>query len=128
MLFFFVLVSKALDSIIHFKITPHLSNSQLGFLENHPCLKQSLSSFFVITRATKSKPSCDIAFLNFKKAFDSLSRSELFYTLWLLGITGSLCCWFNAYLTDCTQSHLVSIKGSLFDPLQVHSGIHRAAF
>ena len=62
LIFFFALVSKALESIIHFEITPHLSNSQLGFLKSHPCLKHSLS------------------------------RSELLYTLWLLGITGPICC------------------------------------
>ena len=43
------------------------------------------------------KSHVDMIFLDFKKAFDSISHNELLVKLWHFGITGDLWYWFKAY-------------------------------
>ena len=51
----------------------------------------------------------DMAFLDFKKAFDSVLHDELLYKLWRMSITGSLWKWFRAYLSN--RWHYVDYEG-----------------
>ena len=111
------------DKIIDF-IYPQLSHSQFGFLRNRSCLTQLLSSFSSIYDAVEEKASCDVVFLDFRNAFDSIPHSELLFKLWQMGTTGPLWCWFQSYLSG--RSHLVSIEDSLSDPLHVYSRQCRA--
>ncbi len=41
---------------------------------------------------------CDIVYLDFRKAFDSVPHKELLFNLWLMCITGDLWFWFKSYL------------------------------
>ena len=118
-------LSKVLESIIYDKIAdfiyPLLSANQFGFLPNRSCLSQLLSSFSIIVRSIENKDLCDVVYLDFKKAFDSIPHPELLYKLWCHGITGPLWQWFQAYLSK--RSHLVSIEGCSSELLPVRSGV-----
>ena len=63
----------------------------------------------------------DAIYLDFRKAFDSVSHNELLYKLWHFGITGSLWMWFKGYLTSRHQ--FVKIGHSASGVLPVISGV-----
>ena len=119
------IVSKVLEQIIYDKIIdfihPLLSQHQFGFLKNRSCLTQLLLSFSYIVSSLESKSPCDIIYLDFRKAFDTIPHSELLFKLWSLGITGPLWSWFQAYLSN--RSHLVSVHGCSSKSLPVRSGV-----
>ena len=119
------ILSKVLESIIFSKIIPlvkpKLSLCQYGFLQQRSCLTQLLSSYAKIYETLDKKLPTDIIFLDFKKAFDSVSHSELLYKLWRLGITGPLWLWFKDYLSD--RKHFTYVDGASSDMLPVTSGV-----
>ena len=62
-----------------------------------------------------------MAYLDFRKAFDSVAHNELLYKLWHFGITDSLWKWIRAYLTDRLQ--YVRVGQSFSGTLPVISGV-----
>jgi len=60
-------------------------------------------------------------FLDFKKAFDSVSHNVLLIKLWRLGIMGNLWLWFREYLTQ--QLHYVQTDQTPSSLLPVKSGV-----
>ena len=64
---------------------------------------------------------CDIIYLDFKKAFDSVPHQELLMKLWKAGIVGSLWKWFREYLANRYQQ--VSINNCKSSTLPVVSGL-----
>ena len=79
------ILSKVLESIVYSKIIdfirPQISNFQFGFLSNRSCLTQLLSSFSYIFSSIESKHPCDVVFLDFVKAFDTIPHQELLFKL-----------------------------------------------
>ena len=67
------------------------------------------------------KNPCDVVFLDFRKAFDTIPHPELLYKLWTHGITGPLWRWFQSYLSN--RTHFVSVEGSSSSILPVRSGV-----
>ena len=63
----------------------------------------------------------DVAYLDLKKAFDSVDHNILLSKLQSMGITGQLLAWLEAYLADRQQ--LVSIHEKLSGLLPVTSGV-----
>ena len=63
----------------------------------------------------------DTIYLDFTKAFNSVSHNELLLKLWSIGITGNLWRWFECYLTNRIQR--VSVNNFLSTPLPVISGV-----
>ena len=114
-----------LESIIYEKIIPFLrpliSDTQFGFMSNRSCLTNLLSTHYLINKAIDEKKSCDLVFLDFQKAFDSVAHNELLYKLWRIGITGNLWMWFREYLSN--RRHQVQIGDQTSDPLPVISGV-----
>ena len=119
------ILSKVLESIVYSKIIdfirPQISNFQFGFLSNRSCLTQLLSSFSYIFSSIESKHPCDVVFLDFVKAFDTIPHQELLFKLWAHGITGPLWHWFKAYLNN--RQHYVSVEGESSHVLPVKSGV-----
>ena len=81
----------------------------------------SNSSPFSTACMNLSKPQSDVIYLDFRKAFDSVSHNELLFKLRCLGIRGNLWCWFKAYLSDRMQC--VAINGHTSGLLPVLSGV-----
>lgn len=118
-------LSKVLETIVYTKVIsfiyPQLNKCQFGFLENRSCLSQLLSSFSHIYNAIDKKNACDVIYLDFKKAFDSVPHNELLFKLWRMGITGPLWSWFKAYLKG--RSHFVNLDSVSSSELPVISGV-----
>ena len=60
-------------------------------------------------------------FLDFAKAFDSVSHTLLVYKLQMFGFSGSLLAWFDSYLTNRRQR--VVVEGCHSEWLPVTSGV-----
>ena len=120
-------MSKVLESIIYAKVIPfiypQLNECQFGFLQNRSCLTQLLSSFSQIYDSLENKNHCDVIYLDFKKAFDSVPHNELLFKLWHVGITGPLWLWFKNYLTSRSHFVLLDFVSSDVHVLPVLSGV-----
>ena len=118
-------VSKVLERLIFNHVSdhifPHLSDKQFGFIPNRSCLQQLLSTFSIIYKNYSSHNQTDIIFLDFCKAFDTISHHLLLHKLQNFGITGNLFNWFCSYLSCRSQS--VAIDGTFSSKLPVTSGV-----
>ena len=120
-------VSKVLELIIfnHISefIVSNISVCQFGFVRHRSSVQQLLLSINSILDYLDGtiKSHVDMIFLDFRKAFDSVSHNELLVKLWHFGITGDLWYWFRAYLTDRNQ--YVSINNYHSSLLPVISGV-----
>ena len=118
-------ISKVLERIVFAHIIDFVSNSispmQFGFLQNHSTLQQLLVFLRDIYNSFTHNTPTDVLYLDFKKAFDSVSHNELLFKLWRFGITGNLWKWFKAYLSHRHQC--VSLNNSTSNTLPVISGV-----
>ena len=84
-------VSKLLEKLIYDKIIHFVSasiySSQFGFRPNHSTTQQLLIFLNSIQDSLNSNSQADVIYLDFKKAFDSVSHNELLTKLWTFGIT-----------------------------------------
>ena len=123
------IVSKVLEHLIFIKISKFITTNnifyhhQFGFRQHHSTTQQLLIFLSDILSALNncSCSQCDIIYLDFKKAFDSVPHQELLLKLWKTGIVGSLWKWFREYLTNRYQH--VSINNSKSSTLPVVSGV-----
>ena len=119
------ILSKILETIVYDKIIdfilPQISSQQFGFLRKRSCVNQLLSFYTQIFSSVDRKNPCDVIFLDFRKAFDTIPHPELLYKLWTHGITGPLWRWFQSYLSN--RTHFVSVEGSSSSVLPVRSGV-----
>ena len=106
-------ISKVLERIIYNHvlgfISCSISPSQFGFLRNRSTAQQLLTFLNCVHESLQAKTQSDVIYLDFGKAFDSISHNELLFKLWCLGIRGNLWCWSKAYLSDRMQC--VAING-----------------
>ena len=117
--------STILETIIFQKIIdfvrPQLSPHQFGFLSNHSCLTNLLTTYTAISKSLDNGHTTDVVYLDFAKAFDTLPHTKLLYKLWRIGITGPLWLWFRGYLED--RQHFVQINDTQSSRLPVLSGV-----
>ena len=118
-------LSKVLERLIFDRVyeyvLPSLSVSQFGFMQNRSSLQQLLTVLQMIYANLHDKVQTDIIYLDFAKAFDSISHSKLLIKLWRVGITGRIWQWFKCYLSG--RSQFVSIDGILSSSRPVTSGV-----
>ena len=69
----------------------------------------------------EKKEPVDVAYLDFRKAFDSVPHQRLIQKLNDLGVRGPLLRWIEAFLTGRTQQ--VAVNGKQSNPTPVRSGI-----
>ena len=101
-----------------------LCHHQFGFRQHHSMTQQLL---IFPNNALNNCPKCDLIYLNFKRAFDSVPQLELLLKLWKVGVVGSLWRWFCEYLSNryqqvCINSSTLPVisgvpQGSLLGPL-----------
>ena len=119
------IISKVLERLIYDKIilhiTPQLSNSQFGFLRGKSCLHQLLLFIDQILHNDANKLQSDVLYLDFRKAFDSVSHSILLEKLWKMGLRDTLWIWFKSYLTN--RSQVVRVNQAISSQLPVLSGV-----
>ncbi|XP_047138188.1 uncharacterized protein LOC124814464 [Hydra vulgaris] len=104
---------KVMESIIdnslkrYLQLNNFISIYQFGFLKRRSTCTQMLASFNEWTSAVNKKKEVDIIYIDFKKAFDSVSHSKLVCKMNCYGIKYELLNWITNFLTD--QSECVCI-------------------
>ena len=98
-----------------------ISKHQHGFIKKHSTCTNLLESLNDWTLSLSNHESVVIGYIDFARAFDSISHPKLFIKLQGYGIKGNLLFWIQAFLTNRTQS--VRIGSSLSKSCPVISGI-----
>ena len=81
-----------------------ISRHQHGFLAKRSTCTQLLESFQDWALALKSRSDIDVAYIDFAKAFDSVSHQKLLHKLSSYGIRFKLLAWIKSYLEARFQS------------------------
>ena len=119
--------SKVLESLVrdalleHFAMTGLLTDCQHGFRPGRSCATQLLCTPEDWTRLMEEGEPVDVAYLDFRRAFDSVPHLRLLQKLHDMGIRGRLLEWLRSFLTNRKQR--VIHNGSASDWTPVGSGI-----
>ncbi len=121
------IVCKLLESIIRDAILPFLelnskiSVHQYGFRKGYSCATQLLEVMEDFTSYYDMSLDFDCIYLDFAKAFDRVSHSNLLYKLSSIGIQGNILKWITSFLSNRKQRVVVNgVKSSWTD---ITSGI-----
>ena len=120
-------VCKVLESIVRKHIIKHLadnnilSDKQHGFREGRSCLTNLLETLETWTEVLDDRNGIDVAYLDFRKAFDLVSHRHLIYKMAKYGIRDNVLNWVASFLDQRTQR--VVIRGAASRPFEVTSGV-----
>lgn len=103
--------------LVHQLITPH----QHGFLRKHSTCSNLLETVNDWCLALDNHLVTDAVYIDFQKAFDSVSHIKLFGKLESYNIKGDLLQWIGAFLSNRTQQ--VKIANSVSDVIEIVSGV-----
>ena len=121
------ILCKILEGFIRTALYDHLvsnnllSVDQFGFCKGRSCLTQLLVTLDEWMSCLDENVPVDAAYLDFKKAFDSVPHKRLICKLKGYGIDGKLLSWIENFLSDRTQ--YVTINGISSDKVPVTSGV-----
>ena len=105
----------------HLKTQNLLSEKQHGFREGRSCLSNLLTTLEEWTEILDAKACVDVAYLDFRKAFDLVSHKHLLLKLQKYGINGQVWNWVKSFLENRKQK--VVIRGHESEELDVLSGV-----
>lgn len=120
-------VCKVLEGLIRFKLVDHLeksdvlSGSQHGFMAGRSCMTNLLETFENWTTALDEGHGLDVLFLDYRKAFDTVSHRRLIEKLREYGVDGKLLEWIRDFLT--MRKSRVGVHGSFSRWREVLSGV-----
>ena len=121
------ILCKCMEKIIREHICKHLheqsllNSAQHGFMKNRSCLTNLLCYLDEVTERIDEGKNVEVCYLDFSKAFDSVSHRLLLHKLRHFGIDGNTHKWVTAFLTDRTFSVKVGDSNSSLNP--VSSGV-----
>ena len=119
-------LSKVLERIIYNHIMTFVMSSftsyQFGFLPKRSALQQLI---LFTEKLLDDKNEVDVIYMDFKKAFDSVSHNALLSKLHTWGIYGKLWTWLETYLK--TQVQCVRIRDKHSDLCRVLSGVSQGS-
>lgn len=121
------IICKVLEKLIRDKLVHHLESNnllcddQFGFRKNRSCALQLLEVLNDWTKAINEGSDVDVIFLDFSKAFDSVSHSRLSTKLKSYGIDGDILNWITKFLSNRVQR--VRVGNTLSSALPVESGV-----
>jgi hypothetical protein len=99
-----VMESLVRDSMLSFmRYNDLLSTAQHGFMKNKSTLTNVLSTTNEWRKARQSKNDIHVCYIDFAKAFDSISHVKLLHKLYGYGICGKFLRWIESYLSNRTQ-------------------------
>ncbi|CAM5078228.1 unnamed protein product [Eretmochelys imbricata] len=98
-----------------------IRNSQHGFTKGKSCLTNLIAFYDEITGSVDEGKAVDVLFLDFSKAFDTVSHSILVSKLKKYGLDGCTTRWVESWL-DC-RAQWVVINGSMSSWQPVSSGV-----
>ena len=120
-------ISKICESLIRDEIVDHLlateqlHEAQHGFRSGKSCITKLLACLEDWTKCIENGTPVDIAYLDYKKAFDSVPHKRLLKKLHGLGIRGRVLAWIERFLLGRQQRVVVNGVKSTWSP--VLSGI-----
>ena len=118
---------KVLESLVRDALFQHLSETgqltecQHGFRPGRSCATQLLCALEDWTLQMEGGQPVDVAYLDFRRAFDSVPHLRLLRKLHDMGVRGTLLEWLRSFLTERKQR--VVVNGSVSDWTVVGSGI-----
>ena len=115
------LMERCIHSYVYPIIKPHIHELQHGFVQNRSSTMQMLKVYDQIGATLDKGGQTDVIFLDFCKAFASVSHKLLVHKLQTYGFNGKLLNWINTYLSGRQQR--VMIEGKFSDWLPVSSGV-----
>lgn len=98
--------------------------SSLNFtiVKGHSCVTSLPRSTFAFAKALHEKKQLDAVFLDYSKAFDSVSFNCLLWELYGISLRGNLLSWFRSYLTDHLHMTII-IDGCASSLLLISSSV-----
>ena len=99
----------------------YLSNDQFGFCRGRSCTTQLISTINDWMKCLDDRTPVDAVYLDFRKAFDTVSHKRLLSKLISYGIHGKIFNWIKDFLSDRSQYVTVNGKDSQCNP--VTSGV-----
>ena len=124
-------ICKVLESIVRKHILEHLSSNNIlrdkqhGFWEGRSCLTNLLELVESWTEILDDDDGIDVAYLDFRKAFDLVSHRHLIYKMGKYGITQQVQNWVKSFLSQRTQR--VVIRGTPSESCDVSSGVQQGS-
>ncbi|CAM5151182.1 unnamed protein product [Natator depressus] len=118
---------KIMEQVLKESILKHLHerkvirNSQHGFTKGRSCLTNLIAFYDEITGSVDEGKAVDVLFLDFSKAFDTVSHSILVSKLRKYGLDECTIRWVESWL-DCRAQRVV-INGSMSSWQPVSSGV-----
>ena len=109
-----------LDGIYNF-VKEHIYPLQHGFMHGRSTVTQLLDVYNYVNTRLDSGSQIDLIFLDFSKAFDSISHKLLIFKLRKFGISGKILKWMSNYLLDRLQC--VAVEGFESDLCHITSGV-----
>ena len=98
---------------IKYRILYLLSNNQFGFCRGRSCVSQLLVTINDWFKSLDKKIPVDAAYLDFRKAFDSVPHKRLLTKLHGYGIRGNILKWIESFLSNRTQ--FVNVNNQVSD-------------
>ena len=120
------ILCKMLEGFIRTELCKHLvdnkllSVDQFGFCKGRSCLTQLLVTINELMGCLDKHVPVDAAYLDIKKAFDSVPHRRLLSKLSGYGISGHLLSWIEDFLSDRMQ--YVTVNGVSSEKVTVTSG------
>ncbi|KAL5255423.1 hypothetical protein ACHWQZ_G010850 [Mnemiopsis leidyi] len=118
-------LSKVFEKLLRNHIlrhfAPHCYDQQHGFQPKKSCLSNLLDCMDTVYDLLDDEGSADIIYLDFQKAFDTVSHIKLLKKLSWYGITGKTLDIVKNFLSD--REFRVKVGGHLSSPRQVSSGV-----
>ncbi|XP_074998798.1 TBC1 domain family member 7 isoform X1 [Calonectris borealis] len=112
-------LGKVLEQIILSAITWHVQSNQVsrpsqhGFMKGRSSLTNLISFYDKMARLVDEGKALDVVYLDFSKAFDSISHSILLEKLAAHGLDGCTLCWVKDWLDGWAQRVVVNgVKSS----------------
>ena len=93
----------ATDMLFYLRNNNLITKHQHGFLIRHSTCTQFIETTNDWSIGYENRFSVDSAYLDFVKAFDTVSDDELLFKLKSYGICGNLLAWIKAFLTNRLQ-------------------------
>lgn len=118
---------RVMERIINIDIIDYLHKNKIinaaqhGFLHKRSTYTNLLESVCDWSDALNRKHSVDVIYIDFQKAFDTVSHPKLILKLESYGITGHLLDWLRAFLTNRTQA--VKVLSCISEKINVTSGV-----